>query len=116
MRLAACVFVGIAALGAAGCGHTDVYTAQLRTGNAPARDRADLYVGDQAAPKPFYEVALVQVVGFGNEANMESVSRALAARGGALGCDALVKVSIDTGSALAHGYGVCVRYLTPTTP
>src|SRR5262249_18909259 len=73
--------------------------------------QAELYVGTELPKRPFYEIALVQAVGYGSNANLTDVTRALGDRAGHLGCDAVVRVTVDQGYNLAHGYGVCVRYL-----
>ncbi len=104
--VAACVASVIAA-----CGQTHVYQAVLRDEGAPrASSRPpELYLGEQRPAWRFYDVGLVQAVGFGDEATPEDMADALRVRGRDLGCDALVKVSVDVGASLAHGYGVCVR-------
>ena len=95
----------------AGCGYTETHDVVLRSQTAIRPHAVEVYVGTQAPVRPFYEVALVQVVGHGNEANMESVTRALGARASALGCDAIVRVRVDSGYAMANGVGVCVRWV-----
>jgi len=104
----------LAANALAGCGHTEAHAALLRAPQAPTSGRVELYVADQAGPaRPFYELAIVQAVGFGADANPEDVTRALTTKAGALGCDAVVRVYIDVGYTRAHAAGVCVKYLGP---
>ncbi|MBX3190298.1 MAG: hypothetical protein KF819_25085 [Labilithrix sp.] len=109
-----------AALGAialatlAGCGHTETHAAMLRAPQAPSTQPVELYVIDQAAPaRPFYDIAIVQAIGFGNDANPEDIAKALSAKAASLGCDAVIRVSFDVGYSRAHGSGVCVKYLGP---
>jgi hypothetical protein len=109
--------LGLLVATAAGCGHTETHAALLRAPQPPSGKAVELYVADQALPaRPFYDVALVQAVGFGTEANPEDVARALTVKAAALGCDAVVRVSIDLGYTRAHGAGVCVKYLADGPP
>ncbi|HSO35376.1 MAG TPA: hypothetical protein VLT33_22760 [Labilithrix sp.] len=104
----------VAASALAGCGHTETHAALLRAPQPPTGGRVELYVADQAPPtRPFYEIAMVQAIGFGADANPEDVTRALGSKAAALGCDAVVRVYIDVGYTRAHAAGVCVKYLGP---
>lgn len=106
--------LSLAAVGATACGHTETHQAMLRSAEAPTGKATELYLADQAAPeRPFYEIALVQAVGFGDEAHPEEVARALTARAASLGCDAVVRAHIDVGYTRAHAAGVCVKWLGP---
>ena len=111
------LLVGATALASAalaGCGHTESHAALLRAPQAPTAGKVELYVADQAAPtRPFYEVAIVQAIGFGADANPEDVAHALTDKAAALGCDAVVRAYIDIGYTRAHAAGVCVKYLAP---
>ena len=98
----------------AGCGHTETHAALLRAPQPATTGSVELYVVDQAAPtRPFYEIALVQAIGFGADANPEDVTKGLATKAAALGCDAVVRVYIDMGYTRAHAAGVCVKYTGP---
>ena len=102
--------LALAALAAlVGCGHTDFSEVVLRPVTAPTGSVA-IFVKGKDPARPFYDVALVQAVGSGNESDPEEVVAALAARGGQLGCDAVVRVDITQGSARTHAAGVCVKY------
>jgi hypothetical protein len=104
----------VASTALAGCGHVEAHHALLRAPQAPNPGRVELYVADQPAPtRPFYEVAMVQAIGFGSDANPEDVTRTLTDKAAALGCDAVVRVYIDVGYTRAHAAGVCVKYLGP---
>ena len=110
-RLVAC---GSLAAALVGCGHTETNAAMLRAPEAPPAHPVELYIADQAAPaRPFYDIAIVQAIGFGADATPEDVARALTEKAGTLGCDAVVRVAIDIGYARAHAAGVCVKYLAP---
>ena len=112
--LAATVLVSTAL---AACGHTESHAALLRAPQPPTVGKVELYVADQAAPtRPFYEVAIVQAIGFGADANPEEVAHALTDKAAALGCDAVVRAFIDVGYTRAHAAGVCVKYLGPAPP
>ena len=104
----------LGAVALAGCGHTEAHAALLRAPQAATAGRVELYVADQAGPmRPFYELAIVQAIGFGADANPEDVTRALTAKAAGLGCDAVVRVYIDVGYTRAHAAGVCVKYVGP---
>lgn len=101
-------------LSAIGCGHTEAHEAMLRPAEAPTGKTVELYMADQPLPaRPFYEIALVQAVGFGDEAHPENVAHALTERARRIGCDAVLRTFIDQGYARAHASGVCVRWLGP---
>jgi hypothetical protein len=105
------------ALLAGACGHTETHVAVLRPAEAPTGRPAELYLADQASPtRPYYELALVQAVGFGSDATAEDVVRGLTAKAEALGCDAVVRTFVDVGYSRAHAAGVCVKYLAPGPP
>lgn len=93
-----------------GCGHTDFSEIVLRPPTAP-RGAVPVYVKGQTPEREYYDVALVQAVGTGNEGDPESVVAALAERGGQLGCDAVVRVDITQGIARTHAAGVCVKFV-----
>ncbi|WP_394831922.1 hypothetical protein LVJ94_35940 [Pendulispora rubella] len=97
-----------------GCGgYTEVHEIVLRQPQPPTGRDVQLYVGNQSPPQPFYEMALLQAIGFDGDSNVEDVTEALRERGRQLGCHALVRVRVELGYAMAHGYGVCVRWATP---
>jgi hypothetical protein len=99
---------------AVGCGHTETRQAMLRSAEKPTGARVELYMAEQPPPaRPFYEIAIVQAIGFGNEARPEDVTRALTDRAGQLGCDAVLRTFIDQGYSRAHAVGVCVKWLGP---
>lgn len=104
------VFACTAATTALGCGHTDTYAFMLRPAERPTSQVA-LYLSDrEALTRPYYEVAIVEAVGFGGDANAEDVARALSDKAGTLGCDAVVRATIDVGYSRAHAAGVCVKF------
>jgi hypothetical protein len=106
--LSAAVALGLLA---AGCGHTEVHQAMLRPPEAPSGRPVELYMGDQPLPpRPYYEIAIVQAIGHGDEAHPETVARALTDKAARLGCDAVVRAFIDVGYTRVHGAGVCVKW------
>ena len=112
--LAATLLASFAAIALAGCGHTETHAALLRAPQARTAGHVELYVVDQAPPsRPYYDIAIVQAVGFGADATPEDVTHALSDKAAALGCDAVVRVYIDVGYTRAHAAGVCVKYLGP---
>ncbi|MDB4946523.1 MAG: hypothetical protein JWP97_6057 [Labilithrix sp.] len=106
--------LALAAFALAGCGHSEAHAALLRAPQGRNRGGVELYIVDQAGPvRPFYEVAIVQAIGFGADANPEDVAHALTEKAAALGCDAVVRTFIDIGYTRAHAAGVCVKYTGP---
>ncbi|MGH7285124.1 MAG: hypothetical protein ACRELY_26675 [Polyangiaceae bacterium] len=105
----AAIFVGFAC---AGCGSTEVHQILLREPTMQSRGQIEVYVVGGTPPRrPFYEVAYVQAIGHGSDADVEDVTRALANRGARLGCDAIVRVHVELGTTRAHASGVCVSWL-----
>ncbi len=92
-----------------GCGHTDFSEVVLRTPTA-SQGPVAIWVKGKAPSRPYYDVAIVQAVGSGSESDVEEVVAALSARGGQLGCDAVVRVDVTQGTARTHAAGVCVKY------
>lgn len=114
MRAVASLGVVLACVMCAACGHTESYAAMLRPPEPANTSAVELYIVGQATPqRPYYEVALVQAIGFGTEATPEDVAHALTKKAASLGCDAVVNAYIDMGYSRAHAAGVCVRYLGP---
>lgn len=116
-RVAAIAVLVTATAGLSGCGHTETHAAMLRAPQPRTGKPVELYVVGQAAPaRPFYDIAIVQAVGFGTEANPEGVTGALTAKAATLGCEAVVRVFIDVGYSRAHAAGVCVKFLVDGPP
>jgi hypothetical protein len=89
----------------------------LRAPQPPTGHTVELYVVDQPPPtRAYYEIALVQAVGYGTDATPEEVTKALTARAATIGCDAVVRTFIDLGYSRAHAAGVCVKFLEPGPP
>ncbi|MBT9558300.1 MAG: heavy metal-binding domain-containing protein [Myxococcales bacterium] len=57
-------------------------------------------------PSPFREIAIIQVRAHGNKANLPSVVQAMQERARQLGCNAVIRVRIDQGTAMAAN-GIC---------
>lgn len=108
---------GLLAVGVAGCGHSETHVAMLRAPQPSTGHAVELYLADQASPaRPFFDIAIVQAVGFGTDATPEAVARALTDKAATLGCDAVVRTSIDVGYSRAHAAGVCVKFLADGPP
>jgi hypothetical protein len=105
----------IAALALAACGHVETHEVVLRGDAVSALRDPDVYMEGRSPERAFYEVALLQTIGFGTNANTDDVVTALVARGKVIGCDGIVRVRVDLGVARAGGFGVCVRW-SPARP
>lgn len=104
----------LALLFVAGCGHTETHQALLRAPQPPTGKRVELYMADSTVPaRPFYEIAIVQAIGYGNAAHPEDVANALSEKAEKLGCDAVFRTFIDQGYTRVHAAGVCVKWLGP---
>lgn len=100
-----------------GCGHVETHEAMLRAPEAPTGKPVELYLATQPIPaRSFYEVALVEAVGFGSEADPEDVVQALVKKAARLGCDAVLRTFIDQGYTRARAAGVCVKWTGPVPP
>jgi hypothetical protein len=100
------------ACGVAGCGHIELHEYALRDeGMYTSRGPAELYLNGERPAHTLYEIAVLQAIGLGSDANLESVMSALAARGGELGCDAVVRTTYDRSIDEVQARGVCVRYI-----
>ncbi len=94
-----------------GCGHTDVYEALIRPPSRGTGRPAEVYMAPAPPPRAYADVAMIQVIGFGADANLEDTVRAMTLRAEQLGCDAVVQVRVDTGATLSHGFGVCANWV-----
>jgi len=97
-------------LSLSGCGYTDVHEVVLRQPQPRRTRQVEIYFANQTVPRPFYEIALLQAVGHGTDADAEDVGEALSQRAASLGCDAIVRTRIDQGYSIANAVGVCVRW------
>ena len=61
----------------------------------------------EAVPPTFREIALVQAITYGREADLPHVIGGLRERAALLGCTTIVRVRIDQGQTSASGSGVC---------
>jgi hypothetical protein len=110
------VVILVAAAALVACGHVELHELVLRAPSAPARHAPEVYFAGRPPPRAFYEVALLQAIGYGDDANMEDLTRALAGRATQLGCDAVVRVHVDQGYTRAHAFGVCVKWSPVAAP
>jgi hypothetical protein len=110
VKAGALLLAGALAAAVAGCGFTEMHEVVLRQPPGPAAHDVDVYMRGQALARPFFELALLQAVGHGSDANLEDLLKALVDRARALGCDALADTQVDQGISAAHAFAVCVRY------
>ena len=83
---------------ASGCGFTSTH--QVVTGRPGAPWTGEVHIVLESAPVPpnLDEVAIVQAVGHGDEADLEHIIDGLKQQARALGCDNVVRVHIDQGN------------------
>src|SRR5262249_37784434 len=97
-----------ASLGA--CSYTT--TSHVVTGTpGPARGgEIRIVMSGVEAPAGFAEVAILQAVGVGGNADLPHLVRGLKAEAAALGCDVVINVKIDQGATAASATGVAGRF------
>lgn len=101
------VVAALCLLSLSGCGTTVVHAVPFRP-LAP-HDREVLLYPDAVPDSPYADAGLVQAFGYGTDASVEHLHRALQAAGQRMGCDAVARVRVDaSGSGEAHAIGVCV--------
>ena len=97
------IVVAISALLVPACGAVDTH----RVAFSPARPPTTAVQLLEGNPtRPFTETGIVQAIGHGT-ADRADVKRALAGEARRMGCDAVVRLRVDEGAAMAHAIGVC---------
>jgi hypothetical protein len=99
-----------------GCGSTEVHQIFLRQPSLIENREIEVYVAGAPPKRAYYDVAILQVIGHGTDADVEHVTHALANRAGRLGCDAVLRVHVELGYGRAHGTGVCVVWAKTSAP
>ncbi len=97
---------------------SEVRTHHVVTGRPSAPRSGPIVTVMQGSPVPFayQEVAIVQAVGTGDDADLEHVVGGLQKEAGALGADAVINIEIDQGSGQASGTGIAVRRVAGPPP
>jgi hypothetical protein len=96
------------------CGNVQMYRYPLGAVSTAYGGRPTVsFEGSELLNAPMQELAMVEAVGSGTNADTESVVNALIFMGQTFGASAIVKVRVDCGFGQCHGYGVAVRYLAP---
>jgi hypothetical protein len=92
-----------------GCGYTTTH--HVLTGPAAPPRSGDVTVVLDGSPEPtdVDEVAIVQAVGNGSDADLEHVVAGLKKEARALGCDVVMRVHVDQGVSTASASGVAAR-------
>jgi hypothetical protein len=93
-----------------GCGSVEVHQVFLRQPSMIENREVEVYVSGAPPKRAYYDIAIIQAIGHGSDADVEHVTHALANRAGRIGCDALVRVHVEVGYGRAHGTGVCVLW------
>ena len=90
---------------------SEVRTHHVVTGTPGAPTGGPVTTIMQGSPVPFAyrEVAILQAVGTGGDADLEHVVRGLQKEAASLGADAVINIQIDQGSGQASGTGIAVR-------
>jgi hypothetical protein len=100
-----------------GCGSLTTHNVLTGAPAPPHGGGARVFLQGQPVPPGLREVAIVQAVGTGTKADLESVTSGLVLEAQRLGCTAIANVKIDQGSGTASGTGVCmVEANAPVAP
>jgi hypothetical protein len=94
-------FASVPLAGLAGCGSTTTH--HVLTGAPFAPYEVQVILEGSPAPPNIQEVAIVQAVGKGMNADLEHIVEGLKREAQALGCDVVVRVHVDQGSSTASG-------------
>ena len=97
-----------------GCGSTEVHQVFLRHPSLNSRRDIVVYVTGAPPHRAYYEIAILQAVGHGSDADVEDVTHAIANRGARLGCDAVIRLHVELGATRAHASAVCVNWAEGT--
>lgn len=101
----------VALVSSVGCGHIDVHEVVFRTA-PPTGVPVDVYMEGQPVETPVDDLALLQVMAYGDAAGTEASVAALRARAATLGCDVVVRVRVVNGANGTHAFGVCARRIS----
>ncbi len=104
------------ALAALGCGSTSTFHVITGTVGRPARNDPRVFLAGATLPSNYDEVAIVQAIGRGNQADLEHVIEGLRAEAASLGCDAVIGARSDHGDTQTSGTGVAVRWTAGPPP
>ena len=100
----------------AGCGWTTTHVVMTGTAGAPYQGEVRIVLESAPVPTGLEEVAIVQAVGRGMEADLEHILAGLKDQARTLGCDTVVRVHIDQGNGTASASGVAARVRPATAP
>ncbi|HSC87363.1 MAG TPA: hypothetical protein VLC09_08850, partial [Polyangiaceae bacterium] len=89
-----------------GCGSIQTEHSLLGTPRSRWSGNVTVVMEGQKPPEGVQEIAILQVAATGDQANMPNTIDALKARAAELGCNTVVNVRIDRGSAMSTT-GVC---------
>jgi hypothetical protein len=93
-----------------GCGQTETHQVAFRTPMRPATSEVALFI-ESVPARPYAEMGLLQAIGYGTEAEVPHVMRAIERDAKRMGCDAVAMLRTQAGMGVLHGVGVCVVYL-----
>ena len=109
-RLASLPFALAALLvGVGACGTTELHHVVTGSVGPPRSGNVRFLMGDEPVPPELHEVAVLQVLGTGSNANRQRVLEGLEVDARALGCTVVAMIQIDRGVSVASGTAVCLR-------
>jgi hypothetical protein len=120
MRAQCILFCAIFGLFLSGCGSIEVHQIFIRQPSMIEHRDIEVYVTGAPPHRPYYDIALIQAIGSGSDADVDHVTHAIANRAARLGCDAVVRLHVELGATRAHASAVCVHWaqatVVPATP
>jgi hypothetical protein len=110
MRIRAELVVSLLLAGiVAGCSYTETHRVVTGVPGPPRSGDVEIVLESAPAPPGLTEVAIVQTVGHGENARLEDLVAGLKTEARRLGCDVVVRVRIDQGTATASASGIAAR-------
>ena len=92
-----------------GCGTLETHSVVTGAPSAAQTGPVDIVLEGSKEPEGLEEVAIVQAVGRGSKADLEDLIDGLKEEARLLGCDAVVRVHVDQGAAVASASGIAGR-------
>jgi hypothetical protein len=111
MMRATFVAAAIVALALAGCGDLYRYNYPIAERFSPPKGRPRVFFGPELPRYRLRELAFVEAVGTGVDANADSVIAAMQDEAERYGADAIVGTRVDCGATQCHGLAIAIEWV-----
>lgn len=108
--------LALVALLLAACGSTTTFRMVIGPAGPAHRRDVQVFLTSMPLPSDYVEVAVVEAIGRGDQADVAHVMEGLRVEAATLGCDAVIHAQVDQGSTLVVGTAVAVRWRTGVPP